>query len=98
MTCHHNLEEYLIAYLDGAELRGDPKGPLFGTIGCSPQENAYAMICRRAAAAASLQSSALPVSGRQGSRLSQERRHAGKCHGDREPGLDTHVAALRSPA
>jgi hypothetical protein len=27
--CHHNLEEYLTAYLDGFELRGDPKGPLF---------------------------------------------------------------------
>jgi integrase len=27
--CHHNLEEYLTAYLDGADLRGDPKGPLF---------------------------------------------------------------------
>jgi hypothetical protein len=28
---HHNLEEYLIAYLDGASLRDDPKGPLFRT-------------------------------------------------------------------
>ena len=60
MPCHHNLEEYLIAYLDGAELRGDPKGPLFRTIGRGtgkltrtvlPQANAYAMIRRRAAAA-----------------------------------------------
>jgi integrase/recombinase XerC len=33
MPCHHNLEEYLIAYLDGAGLRGDPRGPLFRTIG-----------------------------------------------------------------
>jgi hypothetical protein len=33
MPCDHNLEEYLIAYLDGAELRSDPKGPLFRTIG-----------------------------------------------------------------
>ena len=33
MPCHHNLEEYLTAYLDGAELRSDPKGPLFRTIG-----------------------------------------------------------------
>src|SRR6185437_13931870 len=32
MPCHHNLEEYLIAYLEGAELRGDPNGPLFRTI------------------------------------------------------------------
>jgi integrase len=33
MRCHHNLEEYLTAYLDGARLRDDPKGPLFPTIG-----------------------------------------------------------------
>jgi site-specific recombinase XerD len=60
MPCHHNLEEYLTAYLDGAGLRGDPKGPLFRTIGRGtgkltrtvlPQANAYAMIGRRAVAA-----------------------------------------------
>ena len=57
---HHNLEEYLTAYLDGLGLRGDPKGPLFRTIPNRggqltrtplPQANAYAMIRRRAAAA-----------------------------------------------
>src|SRR5271166_5166843 len=60
MPCHHNLEEYLTAYLDGVGLRGDPKGPLFRTIGRGtsqltrtvlPQANAYAMIRRRAAGA-----------------------------------------------
>jgi integrase/recombinase XerC len=60
MPCHHNLEEYLTAYLDGAELRGDPRGPLFRTIGRGtskltrtvlPQAKAYAMSGRRAAAA-----------------------------------------------
>jgi site-specific recombinase XerD len=60
MPCHHNLEEYLIAYLDGAGLRTDLRGPLFRTIGRGtgkltgtvlPQANAYAMIGRRAAAA-----------------------------------------------
>ncbi|GAA0574617.1 tyrosine-type recombinase/integrase [Craurococcus roseus] len=60
MPCHRNLEEYLHAYLDGAGLRGDPKGPLFRTIGrgtgkltrtAMPQANAYAMVQRRAAAA-----------------------------------------------
>jgi site-specific recombinase XerD len=60
MPCHHNLEEYLTRYLDGAGLRGDPKGPLFRTIGRGtgeltrtvlPQANAYAMIRRRAAGA-----------------------------------------------
>jgi integrase len=60
MPCHHNLEEYLTGYLDGAELRSDSKGPLFRTIGRGtgkltrtvlPQANAYAMIGRRAGAA-----------------------------------------------
>ncbi|MDD5463471.1 MAG: tyrosine-type recombinase/integrase [Methylococcales bacterium] len=37
MTCHHNLEDYLVAYLDGAGLRADPKGPLFRTIGPGTQ-------------------------------------------------------------
>jgi site-specific recombinase XerD len=60
MPCHHNLESYLEAYLDGGGIRQDPKGPLFRTIGRDtrlltrtplPQANAYAMIRRRAAAA-----------------------------------------------
>ena len=60
MPCHHNLEEYLTAYLDGCNLHDDPKGPLFRTIPNRggqltrtplPQANAYAMIRRRAAAA-----------------------------------------------
>src|SRR5882724_4009158 len=60
MPCHHNLDEYLVAYLDGGGLRDDPKGPLFRTIGRGtahltrtvlPQANAYAMIRRRAAGA-----------------------------------------------
>lgn len=60
MPCHHNLEEYLIAYIDGCALRGDPKGPLFRTIArgtralstnALPQANAFAMVRRRAAAA-----------------------------------------------
>jgi site-specific recombinase XerD len=60
MPCHHNLETYLTAYIEGAGLAEDPKGPLFRTIGRGtglltrtplPQANAYAMIGRRAAAA-----------------------------------------------
>jgi integrase len=60
MPCHHHLETHLTAYLDGAGLTADPKGPLFRTIGRGtgqltstplPQANAYAMIRRRAAAA-----------------------------------------------
>jgi integrase/recombinase XerC len=60
MPCHHNLESYLEAYLDGGCIRQDLKGPLFRTIGRTtrqltrtplPQANAYAMIRRRAAVA-----------------------------------------------
>jgi site-specific recombinase XerC len=60
MPCHHNLEAYLHAYIDGCGLADDPKGPLFRTIGRGtgrltatplPPENAYAMVGRRAAAA-----------------------------------------------
>ena len=60
MPCHHSLEDYLDAYLDGCGLRSDPKGALFRTIERGkgvlsttplPQANAHAMIGRRAAAA-----------------------------------------------
>ena len=60
MPCHHNLEEYLTAYIDGCELRGQPKGPLFRTIARGtkrlsdtplPQANAFQMVRRRAVAA-----------------------------------------------
>jgi integrase len=60
MPCHHNLEAYLHAYIDGCGLADEPKGPLFRTIGRGtgrlaetslPQANAYAMIQRRALAA-----------------------------------------------
>jgi site-specific recombinase XerD len=60
IPCHHTLEEYLTAYLEGTCITGDGKGPLFRTIGRGtalltrtplPQANAYAMIGRRALAA-----------------------------------------------
>jgi site-specific recombinase XerC len=60
MPCHHTLEAYLHAYLDGTGIGDDPKGPLFRTIGRGtgqlsttplPQANAYAMVRRRAIAA-----------------------------------------------
>jgi site-specific recombinase XerD len=53
MPCHHNLETYLHAYLDGSGISADPKGPLFRTIGRTtgqltrtplPQANAHAML------------------------------------------------------
>ena len=60
MPCHHTLDAYLHAYLDGTGIGGDPKGPLFRTIQRGtgqlsdtplPQANAYAMVRRRAIAA-----------------------------------------------
>lgn len=60
MPCHHNLEAYLHAYLEGSGIAGDVKGPLFRTIGrgtgqlsLNPltQSEAHAMIRRRSAAA-----------------------------------------------
>jgi site-specific recombinase XerC len=60
MPCHHALEAYLHAYLDGTGIGDDPKGPLFRTIARGTgqlsgtpllQANAYAMVRRRALAA-----------------------------------------------
>jgi site-specific recombinase XerD len=60
MPCHHNLEAYLHAYIDGCGLASDPKGPLFRTIARGTgrlsftpltQANAYAMVQRRASGA-----------------------------------------------
>ena len=56
MPCHHNLESYLHAYIDGAGLAADPKALLFQTYSRStgqltgnplPQANAWAMVNRR---------------------------------------------------
>jgi site-specific recombinase XerD len=60
MPCHHTLEAYLHAYLDGTGIADDIKGPLFRTVRRGtgqlsdtplPQANAYAMVRRRALAA-----------------------------------------------
>lgn len=60
LPCHHNLEIYLQAYLDGTGIAGDGGGPLFRTVGrgtgmltrtALPAANAYAMVQRRAKAA-----------------------------------------------
>src|SRR5215210_6289785 len=60
LPCHHTLEDYLHAYLDGTGIAADRDGPLFRTLGRGtgqltrtppPQANAYAMIQRRAPAA-----------------------------------------------
>ncbi|MFM0481043.1 tyrosine-type recombinase/integrase [Paraburkholderia strydomiana] len=60
MPCHHTLEAYLHAYLDGTGIGNEPKGPLFRTVKRGtgqlsttplPQANVYAMVRRRALAA-----------------------------------------------
>lgn len=60
LPCHHNLESYLRAYIEGAGLAGHPKALLFQTYSRAtgqlagnplPQGNAYAMVQRRARAA-----------------------------------------------
>ncbi len=60
MPCHHALEAYLHAYIDGCGLGDDPRGPLFRTIARGtgrlsesplPQANAFVMVRRRATAA-----------------------------------------------
>jgi site-specific recombinase XerD len=57
LPCHHNLDTYLHAYLDGTGIAADDDGPLFRTIGRGtgrltrtplPTANAYAMVQRRA--------------------------------------------------
>jgi integrase/recombinase XerC len=97
MPCHHNLEEYLTAYLDGLGLRDDPKGPLFRTIPNRsdrltetplPQPNAYRMIRRRAAAA--------EIDTRVGNHTFRATGITAYRDGERR--LHPHHAALRSPA
>ena len=60
MPCHHSLEVYLQAYIDGCRLGDDTKGALFRTIARGtgrlsanplPQANAFQMVRRRAIAA-----------------------------------------------
>ncbi|WP_348270291.1 MULTISPECIES: tyrosine-type recombinase/integrase [unclassified Methylobacterium] len=57
LPCHHNLDTYLRAYLEGTGIAADDDGPLFRTIGRGtgqltrtplPTANAYAMVQRRA--------------------------------------------------
>ena len=84
MPCHHNLESYLHAYIDGAGLARDPKALLFQTYSGAtgrltgnplPQANAYAMIRRRARAA----------------EITTKDTPHNKCYGSGWPGLDRVV-------
>jgi integrase/recombinase XerC len=104
MPCHHNLETYLTAYIEGAGLADDPKGALFRTIGRGtglltrtplPQANAYAMIGSARGSGRhrdQARQSQFPGDGDHG--VSEERRDAGEGGADGEPRLDAHHPAL----
>jgi integrase len=103
MPCHHNLEAYIAAYIEGAGLADDPKGPLFRTIGRGtglltrtplPQRNAYAMVGRRAAAAGIATRLGNHSFRATGITASQEWRNAGEGGADGEPCQHPHDAAL----
>jgi len=108
MPCHHNLEQYLTAYLNGVGLRDDPKGPLFRTIGRGtghltrtvlPQANAYAMIRRRAASAGietKLGNHSFRATGITAYLKNGDTLE--KNRGNGNPCVDPHNTALRSPA
>jgi site-specific recombinase XerD len=112
MPCHHNLETYLHAYLEGDGISADPKGPLFRTIGRTtgqltrtplPQANAHATPPPAPPAPPRRRRHQDP--GRQSHlprdrhhRLLEERRLHRKRRRHGEPRLDPHHPALRSPA
>jgi site-specific recombinase XerD len=105
MPCHHTLEEYLHAYIEGTGIEDDPKGPLFRSIGRGtreltrtplPQANAYAMIQRRAAAAGIGDADRQPhFPGHGHHRISQERGHARKRGSDGQSRQHPNHPALR---
>jgi hypothetical protein len=108
MPCHHNLETYLTAYIDGAGLAGDPKGPLFRTIGArhraadahapAPGERLCDDPPARGGGRHRDQARQSQLPGDRDHGVSQERRHAGEGGADGEPCQHAHDAALRSPA
>jgi site-specific recombinase XerC len=76
MPCHHTLEAYLHAYLDGTAIADDPKRSFFRTVRRGtgqlsdaplPQANAYAMVRAGRSLRASAQPSAITCSARPGS-------------------------------
>jgi integrase/recombinase XerC len=108
MPCHHNLEEYLAAYLDGTGLRDDPKRALFPSLARGKpgrpltrtpmhQADAHDMI-RRCSKAAGIATPIGNHSFRATGITAYQLRHAGEGRRDGEPRLDAHDAALRSPA
>lgn len=107
MPCYHNLEEYLTAYLDECELRGQAKGPLFRTIGRGtkrlsdsslPQASAFQMVRRRAVAAEIATAIGNHSFGATGITAYLKRRHAGARRDDGEPCVHSNNPVLLSSA
>ena len=104
MPCHHNLETYLTAYIEGAGLADDPKGPLFRTIGRgtglltrTPLPQAERLCDDRPARRGGRHRDQARQSQLPGDRdhgVSEERRHAGEGGADGEPCQHAHDAAL----
>src|SRR5712691_1609592 len=103
MPCHHNLDEYLTAYLDGAGLRDDPKGPLFRTIGrgtgnLTRTPLASERLCddppARGGGRHRNQARQSQLPGDRDNGVPEKRWHAGKSRRDGKPCLNAHDAAL----
>ena len=107
MPCHHLLEDYLHAYIDGCGLAGDPKGALFRTIGrgtgkltrnpCSAGERPRHDRPPRRSRRRRDDDRQPHLPRHRHHRLSEERRPARNGGGHGEPRLDTHDTALRPP-
>lgn len=105
MPCHHNLENYLSAYMEKTGVAEDPKGPLFRTIGrCTktltrtPLSQPGCVSYDRAPHGSSRhrnqnRQSQLPSYRYYG--LSQRRRHARKTRQHGQPCQHSHDSALR---
>ena len=96
LPCHHNLETYLHAYLDGTGIVGDGDGPTL------PHAPAGGQRLRHGPAThggrRDRHEDRQPhLPGHRHHRLPQERRHPGARRRHRQPRLDPHHPALRPP-
>jgi hypothetical protein len=108
VPCHHNLEQYLDAYIAAAGIAADRDGPLFRTAAGKTgtltgnamwQQDAYRMIQRRAAAAdIKTPDRQSYLSGDRDHGVSQKQRPTGTCANARQSRLASDDQALRSPA